>query len=53
MMRPSRPTSTVNIRPLQYRDLEVFDRISRSVMEEIPSAAYPHVVQHGNDYDKG
>lgn len=39
MMRPSRPTSTVNIRPLQYRDLEVFDRISRSVMEEIPSAA--------------
>lgn len=39
MMRPSRPTSTVNIRTLQYRDLEVFDRISRSVMEEIPSAA--------------
>ena len=39
MMRPSRPTSAVNIRTLQYRDLEVFDRISRSVMEEIPSAA--------------
>jgi hypothetical protein len=39
MMRPFRPTSTVNIRTLQYRDLEVFDRISRSVMEEIPSAA--------------
>ena len=39
MMRPSRPTSTVNIRPLQYRDLEVFDRISRSVIEEVPSAA--------------
>jgi hypothetical protein len=39
MMRPSPPTSTVNIRTLQYRDLEVFDRISRSVMEEIPSAA--------------
>lgn len=39
MMRPSRPTPTVNIRTLQYRDLEVFDRISRSVMEEIPSAA--------------
>lgn len=38
-MQPSRPTPTVNIRALQYRDLEVFDRIRRSAMEEIPSAA--------------